>query len=487
MKRPGILDSLFNKYADESFEVQTKIKTVFWVNVALSVVCTVFILLSNAGIRILDEHINTNVVWGLVAANIISIVLLYQKKYTISCLLTICGFQIGTITICILAVGTGSLADSFMFASLLQVLTLVLANIVTTGILTLSIVGFGPILYLGIFAGIVAGAKSVELSGGIQALATGFTALSVAVMTFLLAGMNNRNIINKIDKQNKDLQEILVKLKKAIIELVAISREMHASVEEQNSSATQQASGITEVSATLEELSITANQITENASDLVVASEETIQKLTDGQSELDSTVKRLDDVSRISRNNNNLIQQLGKRSKLINQMVEIIKDIANKTNMLSVNASIEASRAGESGKGFSVVASEIREMSKETIVTAKKVEETAFEIQTFINDIVIASVSETDKVQQSAEVSKNLFGTINQVVEMINKNYSFTQKIDVSITQQENGSRQAAETMRQLTEVANQAAMVAKQTAKAVQNIVDLSNDLESLVQKYND
>jgi methyl-accepting chemotaxis protein len=327
----------------------------------------------------------------------------------------------------------------------------------------------------------------MELSGGIQVMATGYAVICISAITFFLTGLNNRRIINKIEKQNNNLQEILEKLKKAIIELVAISREMHATVEEQNSTATQQASGITEVSATLEELSITANQITTNAGDLVVASEETVRQLTSGQSELESTVKKLDDVNRISRNNSSLIQQLGKRSKLINQMVEIIKDIANKTNMLSVNASIEASRAGEAGKGFSVVAAEIREMSKETIVTAKKVEETAFEIQTFINDIVIASVSETEKVQQSAEVSKNLFETINQVVEMINKNYTFTQKIDVSITQQENGSKQAAETMRQLTEVANQSASVAKQTAEAVQNIVDLSNDLENLVQKYTD
>lgn len=482
MKRIGILDKLYDKYADESFEVQKKIKIVFWANLIMGIITGLLYILAVLGIKLVNE---LNMILVIAVSNIVSLIFLFQKKYYISSLLTVCGFQLATLITSIFAVGTTSLLNSFTAFSMFMVFTLIISNVVPTNIISLIIVSFGPILYFGIFTFTTLGAKTFEQSGGLEAFLAAVSMVLISGLIFFLSGLNNRSIISKINKQNLDLHDIIEKLKSTINELVAISKEMHATVEEQNSAATQQASGITEVSATLEELSITANQITVNAGDLVVASEETVHHLSSGQSELDKAVNQLDDVSRISKNNSSKIGQLGKRSKLINQMVEIIKDIANKTNMLSVNASIEASRAGESGKGFSVVAAEIRELSKETIITAKKVEETAFEIQTFINDIIISSESESEKVLQSAEVAKKLFQTITHVVEMINKNYSFTQKIDVSITQQENGSKQAAETMRQLAEVAKQSAEVAKQTSEAVQNIVDLSNELENLVQKY--
>jgi methyl-accepting chemotaxis protein len=284
-------------------------------------------------------------------------------------------------------------------------------------------------------------------------------------------------------KRNNDvLTEIIAKAKEIIMRLNSSTQEIEAATQEQTSGANQHASGITEVSATLEELTITARHITKNVGELVFSSEEVIKFLQENEKNLLQTVAQLDDVGKISMNNASSIGELGKRSVLINEMVELIKEVANKTNILSINASIEASRSGEAGAGFSVVAAEIRELSKETIESAKKADKAAKEIQDFLNTIIITSENESRKVMDSGRIVKGIYDNIEAIVSRINNNYTFTQKIDVSIKQQETGSSQAAETMKQMAEIARQSAEIARQTLGAVRDIVGFSKELELTV-----
>jgi methyl-accepting chemotaxis protein len=289
----------------------------------------------------------------------------------------------------------------------------------------------------------------------------------------------------KTKELNSILSSIVKKIQDITINLNSLAREIESASEEQASAASQHASGVTEVSATLEELSITARQITANVGELIVASGDALTLLRDGESNLSVTVDQLDEAGKISSDNANKIGELGKRSTIIGEMVTIIKEVANKTNILSINASIEASRAGESGMGFSVVAAEIRELSKETIASAKQVEKAAKEIQDFLGSIVMASESESSRVVTSGRAAKELKGKIENVRATINNNYSFSQKIDVSIKQQENGSKQATQTMNQLAEIARQSAEVARQTLQAVKDIVKLSAELDQTAKMY--
>jgi methyl-accepting chemotaxis protein len=283
----------------------------------------------------------------------------------------------------------------------------------------------------------------------------------------------------------ENLQNVSNNMQEIIMNLNSTSKEIQAAAQEQASSANINASGITEVSATMEELSITAKQITKNASELVIASGEAVKSLESGKEQLIEAVNQLEEIGKISKENTVNIKELGKRSVLINEMVEIIKEVANATNMLSINASIEASRAGEAGKGFSVVAAEIRELSKETITSAKKVEQAAHEIQNFIGSIINFSETESDKVIKSGIVARKVNDTMEGIIENINNNYTFTQKIDISIKQQEKGSEQVSSALKQMASNSRQSAEIAKQTTVAVTDIVKLTGALEKAIMKF--
>jgi methyl-accepting chemotaxis protein len=131
-----------------------------------------------------------------------------------------------------------------------------------------------------------------------------------------------------------------------------------------------------------------------------------------------------------------------------------------------------------------VVAAEIRELSKETIESAKKADKAAKEIQDFLVSIAVSSENESSKVVESGQTVKDICDTVGEAVVCIGSNYTFTQKIDVSIKQQESGSAQAADTMRQMAEISRQTAETARQTLVAVKDIVKFASDLDSTVNK---
>ena len=284
---------------------------------------------------------------------------------------------------------------------------------------------------------------------------------------------------NTFNDMLEKLKSVSYNIKQILLHLNSSSSEIQSAAHEQASGANIIASSVTEVSATLQELSVTAKQITKNTSELVVASGEAVQFLEKGKEQLQYTVSRLEEAGDISNSNTVQIKKLGERSMLINDMVDIIKDVANATNMLSINASIEASRAGEAGKGFSVVAAEIRELSKETITSAKKVEKAAHEIREFIDSIITSSEMESNKVVSSGKATRDFYNKIENLIMLINNNYTFTQKIDISIKQQERGSEETAVTMKQIAENSRQSSEIARQTSIAVQDIVNLGKELQ--------
>ena len=295
----------------------------------------------------------------------------------------------------------------------------------------------------------------------------------------------NKKIAEQLEKTNAFLTGIINKVRDISSVLNSSSVEMEAAAQEQSIASGEQTSGITKVSVTLQELSITAKQITTNVSELVLSSGQVITVLKDIEKALLQTNSQLDEVGKISIKNTEKIIELGRQSAVINEMVLLIKDVANKTNILSINASIEAAQHGQKGARFSVVASEIRELSRETLDSARNAEKAAQDIQKFFKSIENASKSESDRIIESGETLKKVSGNIRNIMTKINNNYSFTQKIDVSIKQQEDGSKQAADVIRQMEEIARQSTDIFRQTVIAIKDIVVLSKEMNTTINEY--
>jgi len=316
----------------------------------------------------------------------------------------------------------------------------------------------------------------------LQATATGQKEIIMLANAFNAMTTELRKKAEMFQVINNTLTQIISEAKDIVVNLNSSSKEIQSAAQTQSNSSLQYASGITELSTTLHELTINAKQITTNVGELTNSSEAMTNLLRGNNVQLLATVSELDDVGRISLQNTTMIGELGKRSVIVNEMAELIKEIANKTNILSINASIEASRSREAASGFSVIAAEIRTLSKETIESAKKAESAAKDIQMLLDTIIEASESESTKIIESCKIARTLFTSNENIMTKITNNFNFTQKIAISLKQQETSSSQTSETIKELADIAKQSAEIARQTLLAVKSIVNLSSALEKVI-----
>ncbi|MBN2738888.1 MAG: hypothetical protein JXR70_18040 [Spirochaetales bacterium] len=172
------------------------------------------------------------------------------------------------------------------------------------------------------------------------------------------------------------------------------------------------------------------------------------------------------------------IKEFGNKSTLITEMVDVTKEGVNTTNMLSIITSIEASRTGENEKGFSFVTAKMRELSKESIASAKKADQSAFELYNFFVAIIISSESESQEKLDMGETTSTAHKKNEEIIKLVTANYSSTQKIDISRKQQERDSAEAAKTIGHMAKNSKKSAEISKQTTIAVKDIVSLEENL---------
>ena len=501
--RGNMFAFMFSRYDGAPIEVQKKARMMVLINIALVLASGSVLLFIIFGLRVNATFIAAVLIF--LVFDLVSLFLVKYGRYGLASLLSTAVFAAGIFMLTVSYEARDDFNVFYIYLCYLYLLLIVTClisrsryNVVfAVGLGVVSLILVGLLKFTDVFRVVAAAAPMEVVLWVIIFLLGDFFALLTLVLnqgvikvaeeeagSARKSGTEARQLAESNKALAEGLLEIIRKAKEIIVKLNSSAREIETASLEQTSGATEHASGVTEVSATLQELSATARQITGSVKELVSSSGEVISLLEAGGKELAETVIRLEEVGALSRKNAEEIGELGKRSALINEMVDMIKEVANKINILSINASIEASRSGEAGSGFSVVAAEIRQLSKETLASAKNVEKAAREIKVSLQSIVNSSESESGKVVQSGGTVKAISEKMDQVAGRVNSNYTFTQKIDASTRQQETGSRQAADTMRQMAEISRQTAETARQTAAAVKDIVRLGEELDDVVRK---
>jgi len=246
--------------------------------------------------------------------------------------------------------------------------------------------------------------------------------------------------------------------------------------------ASQSASGI---AASVEELSVSITQVADNANHAAQISGEAKQVTADGRSVVDRTMGDLERVAGDIGESAHLIETLGERSKQISSVVGVIREIAEQTNLLALNAAIEAARAGEQGRGFAVVADEVRKLAERTSLSTQEISTT-----------VTAILEETNRaVQRMQAVSANMGGSVElaraagESLATIDQHAEATvevvQGIAESTREQSAASQEIAslvERIAQAAEGTNSRAIANKERA---QNLLRLSAELQAQLSRF--
>ncbi|AJR09008.1 methyl-accepting chemotaxis protein [Photobacterium gaetbulicola] len=237
----------------------------------------------------------------------------------------------------------------------------------------------------------------------------------------------------------------------------------------------QQSDDTNSIAALVEEFSQSIHTISHDADTMNSLSNESGVKASEGASSMRAAIDNLNDMSQKSRRSSQAISALDQHSKQIEGIVSVINDVAEQTNLLALNAAIEAARAGEQGRGFAVVADEVRNLAVRTSDSTKQIASTIQELRSGIETTVVHiedSVSSvSDNLSQTIEAETQV-GEMHQMSQTLN---TLIEEISCSLHEQSIANQELAERIQQIAEMAtnnHQSASDVQGTAKEVSILV---------------
>jgi methyl-accepting chemotaxis protein len=179
------------------------------------------------------------------------------------------------------------------------------------------------------------------------------------------------------------------------------------------------------------------------------------------------------------------MEELGKSSDQIGRIIGVIDDIADQTNLLALNAAIEAARAGEQGRGFAVVADEVRKLAERTTTATKEIAQMIKNIQDETKIAVGAMEQGTKQVEEGVASTAQAGDSLKEIIEMSEQVGEMITHIATAATEQSSATEQVNSNMDQIAKLVKESAVGAQQSAKACQDLSGLALDLQKMVGSF--
>lgn len=258
-------------------------------------------------------------------------------------------------------------------------------------------------------------------------------------------------------------------------QIAATSQQMAGGMNEQASQASQISAAIEQMSASVIEVARQSNDASRNA-------QQAGEYANNGSSVVQQSITGMKSISNVVTDSASAINELGKRSEQIGQIINVINDIADQTNLLALNAAIEAARAGEHGRGFAVVADEVRKLAERTTRATEEVSRSIEDIQVQTRAAVKRITDGTQTVEQGVQLAGQADRALTQIVQSATQVASMIQNIASAAQQQSSTSELISQNINAINAVTQQSAQGTQQTALAAEQLSERSTQLKNLI-----
>jgi methyl-accepting chemotaxis protein len=261
--------------------------------------------------------------------------------------------------------------------------------------------------------------------------------------------------------------------------LASSSEELSATSEDMNKGAGTLSAQTEQVVTAMTEVSQTIMDMAKNATQAADASKSASQTATKGKEIVDTTVEDMMHIAQTVQEAAKTIEELGRSSAQIGEIVTVINSIADQTNLLALNAAIEAARAGEQGRGFAVVADEVRKLAERTSQATKDITERIQGIQQAAAESVDAMKRGSDEVDKGVGRAKEASSSMDTIVGASNNAMDMVQRIAAATEQQSAATEQVTQSMESISNIARQSAASTEQIKVSATQLEQLASELK--------
>ncbi|MEO9524699.1 methyl-accepting chemotaxis protein [Marinobacter alexandrii] len=293
------------------------------------------------------------------------------------------------------------------------------------------------------------------------------------------------DLLNAMNGLRKKLLNMIAQISTTTSELASASEEMSVITSQTSEKIAEQKLETEQLATAMNEMSATSQDVATNISETASAVRDASKHANNGYKTVQTTVEQIQNLADRVSDSSKAISDVDNYSETIGSVIDVITGIAEQTNLLALNAAIEAARAGEQGRGFAVVADEVRALAERTRQSTEEINEMISKLR-HVSREAVSSMNENQSQVNITVLSANEAGTalqaIDQSMEHINgmaTQIASASEQQVSVTEEMNVN------LSRINAISNQTAEGAEETASASQNLTRMATDLQSIVEEF--
>ena len=288
-----------------------------------------------------------------------------------------------------------------------------------------------------------------------------------------------------LNEMKNNVRGIIESLAGTADHVASASEEISSSAEQQAQSACTQNDQAAQIATALQEMNVNVQQVSENSSKASKASRKAAETARHGGAIVEETLTKMQAIAESVRSSAQRVRTLGTSSDQIGRIIGVINDIADQTNLLALNAAIEAARAGEQGRGFAVVADEVRKLAERTTIATKEIAQTILSVQQETKLTVNSMEEGTRHVAEGVQTTNQAGEVLAEIIHMSEQVGQMVLHIATAATEQSVATEDINHSMEQIASLVKESAAGAQQSAQACQELSRMAFELQKIVSNF--
>ena len=281
------------------------------------------------------------------------------------------------------------------------------------------------------------------------------------------------------------LQQTLGQVLDSVAKVSDAAQSLSAASGQVATSSSSQSEATSAMAAAVEEMTVSINHVSDSAREAVEISRKSGKLSTEGGEIIHKAASEMSQIAETVRHTAQAIEELDQHSNQISSIVQVIKDVADQTNLLALNAAIEAARAGEQGRGFAVVADEVRKLAERTTKATEEITQMIAAMQHSAQAAVSTMETAVDQVSGGVALANQAGSAIIQIKDGAEQVVGVVNDISSALTEQSSASNDIAAQVEKVAQMTEENSAAAAETSSAANNLQELASDMRATVNRF--